>query len=196
LQRVNEILGARLNTLHNLHYYLDLMAGIRRAIESAAPYPISPAISTGSRRHARIADCLSDVRLHCSGWRYKHYSRAAPIGPRRTTEEIRNMFISNAYAQASPAASDPIMTFLPMVAIFVAFYFFLIRPQQKRAKETRAMLGALQVGDEIVISGGIAGKVKKLSDNYLDLEVADNVEIKVQRAAVQLLLPKGTLKSL
>jgi preprotein translocase subunit YajC len=106
------------------------------------------------------------------------------------------MFISNAYAQASPAASDPIMTFLPMVAIFVAFYFFLIRPQQKRAKETRAMLGALQVGDEIVISGGIAGKVKKLSDNYLDLEVADNVEIKVQRAAVQLLLPKGTLKSL
>ena len=58
------------------------------------------------------------------------------------------------------------------------------------------MLSALQVGDEIVISGGIAGKVKKLSDNYLDLEVADNVELKVQRAAVQLLLPKGTLKSL
>lgn len=106
------------------------------------------------------------------------------------------MFISNAYAQAAAGASDPIMTFLPMVAIFVAFYFFLIRPQQKRAKETRAMLSALQVGDEIVISGGIAGKVRKLSDNYLDLEVADNVEIKVQRAAVQLLLPKGTLKSL
>ena len=107
------------------------------------------------------------------------------------------MFISNAYAQAAaPAGGDPIMTFLPMIAIFVAFYFFLIRPQQKRAKETRTMLGALQVGDEIVISGGIAGKVKKLSDNYLDLEVADNVEIKVQRAAVQLLLPKGTLNSL
>lgn len=107
------------------------------------------------------------------------------------------MFISNAYAQAAaPAGTDPIMTFLPMVAIFIAFYFFLIRPQQKRAKETRAMLSALQVGDEIVISGGIAGKVKKLSDNYLDLEVADNVELKVQRAAVQLLLPKGTLKSL
>ena len=107
------------------------------------------------------------------------------------------MFISSAYAEAAaPGASDPIMTFLPMVAIFVAFYFFLIRPQQKRAKESRAMLSALQVGDEIVISGGIAGKVKKLSDNYLDLEVADNVEIKVQRAAVQLLLPKGTLKSL
>jgi len=107
------------------------------------------------------------------------------------------MFISNAYAQAAaPSGGDPIMTFLPMIAIFVAFYFFLIRPQQKRSKETRAMLSALQVGDEIVISGGIAGKVKKLSDNYLDLEVADNVELKVQRAAVQLLLPKGTLKSL
>ena len=107
------------------------------------------------------------------------------------------MFISNAYAQAGGlTGGDPIMTFLPMVAIFVAFYFFLIRPQQKRAKETRAMLSALQVGAEIVISGGIAGKVKKLSDNYLDLEVADNVELKVQRAAVQLLLPKGTLKSL
>ncbi|MEP7083317.1 MAG: preprotein translocase subunit YajC [Betaproteobacteria bacterium] len=107
------------------------------------------------------------------------------------------MFISNAYAQVSaPGGGDPIMTFLPMIAIFVAFYFFLIRPQQKRAKETRAMLGALQVGDEIVIAGGIAGKVKKLSDNYLDLEVANNVELKVQRAAVQLLLPKGTLNSL
>ena len=107
------------------------------------------------------------------------------------------MFISNAYAQAAAApASDPIMTFLPMIAIFVAFYFFLIRPQQKRAKETRAMLSALQVGDEIVIAGGIAGRVTKLSDNYLDLEIADSVEIKVQRSAVQLLLPKGTLKTL
>jgi len=106
------------------------------------------------------------------------------------------MFISNAYAQGAAPGGDPIMTFLPMIAIFIAFYFFLIRPQQKRAKETKAMLSALQVGDEIVIAGGIAGKVKKLSDSYLDLEVADNVEIKVQRAAVQLLLPKGTLKSL
>ena len=106
------------------------------------------------------------------------------------------MFISNAYAQSASPGGDPIMTFLPMIAIFVAFYFFLIRPQQKRAKETRSMLSALQVGDEIIIAGGIAGKVTKLSDNYLDLEIADSVEIKVQRAAVQLLLPKGTLKTL
>lgn len=106
------------------------------------------------------------------------------------------MFISNAYAQAASSAGDPIMTFLPMIAIFVAFYFFLIRPQQKRAKESRAMLSALQVGDEIVIASGIVGKVKNLSDSYLDLEIADNVEIKVQRSAVQLLLPKGTMKTL
>ena len=106
------------------------------------------------------------------------------------------MFISNAYAQAASPAGDPIMTFLPMIAIFVAFYFFLIRPQQKRAKESRAMLSALQVGDEIVIASGIVGKVKNLSDSYLDLEIADNVEIKVQRSAVQLLLPKGTMKTL
>ena len=106
------------------------------------------------------------------------------------------MFISNAYAQAASSAGDPIMTFLPMIAIFVAFYFFLIRPQQKRAKESRAMLSALQVGDEIVIASGSVGKVKNLSDSYLDLEIADNVEIKVQRSAVQLLLPKGTMKTL
>ena len=106
------------------------------------------------------------------------------------------MFISNAYAEAASPAGDPIMTFLPMIAIFVAFYFFLIRPQQKRAKESRAMLSALQVGDEIVIASGIVGKVKNLSDSYLDLEIADNVEIKVQRSAVQLLLPKGTMKTL
>jgi preprotein translocase subunit YajC len=106
------------------------------------------------------------------------------------------MLISNAYAQAAATPSDPLFSFLPMIAIFVAFYFFLIRPQQKRSKEQKAMLSALAVGDEIVIAGGIAGKVKKLSENYLDLEVADNVEIKVQRGAVQLLLPKGTLKTL
>ena len=107
------------------------------------------------------------------------------------------MLISPAFAQAtSSSPGSDLMAFLPMVAIFVVFYFLLIRPQQKRSKETKAMLGALQVGDEIVIAGGIAGKVKKMSENYLDLEVADNVVIKVQRGAVQLLLPKGTLKTM
>jgi preprotein translocase subunit YajC len=108
------------------------------------------------------------------------------------------VFISNAYAQAAagaPAGFD-IMTFLPMIAIFVLFYFMLIRPQQKRAKETKAMLEALQKGDEVVTSGGIIGKISKIDENYVTLEIAEKVEIHLQRPAVQLLLPKGTMKNL
>ena len=107
------------------------------------------------------------------------------------------MFISSAYAQASGASpGSDIMTFLPMIAIVVVFYFLLIRPQQKRAKETKAMLQALQKGDEVVTAGGIVGKISKLSDAYANVEIAHNVEITVQRSAISLLLPKGTLKSL
>ena len=109
------------------------------------------------------------------------------------------MLITNAYAQAAGGSSSPfgdLTTFLPMIAIFVLFYFMLIRPQQKRAKETKAMLSSLQKGDEIVTSGGVVGKIAKIDDNYVALEVADNVEIHVQRQAVQLLLPKGTMKNL
>ncbi len=107
------------------------------------------------------------------------------------------MFISPAYAQAagSPSGSD-IMTFLPMIAIVVVFYFLLIRPQQKRAKETKAMLSSLQKGDEIVTAGGVVGKIAKLSDAYADIEIAPSVEITVQRSAISLLLPKGTIKTL
>ena len=107
------------------------------------------------------------------------------------------MFISPAYAQASGASpGGEIMTFLPMIAIVVVFYFLLIRPQQKRAKETKAMLQALQKGDEVVTAGGIVGKISKLSDAYADVEIAPGVEITLQRSAISLLLPKGTLKSL
>jgi preprotein translocase subunit YajC len=107
------------------------------------------------------------------------------------------VFISPAYAQAagSPSGSD-IMTFLPMIAIVVVFYFLLIRPQQKRAKETKAMLSSLQKGDEVVTAGGVVGKIAKLSDAYADIEIAPNVEITVQRSAISLLLPKGTIKTL
>ena len=106
------------------------------------------------------------------------------------------MFISNAYAQAASGASDPIMTFLPMIAIVVVFYFLLIRPQQKRAKETKAMLSSLQKGDEVVTAGGVVGKISKLSDAYADVEIAPNVEVTIQRSAISLLLPKGTIKTL
>jgi preprotein translocase subunit YajC len=107
------------------------------------------------------------------------------------------VFISPAYAQASGSTpGGDIMTFLPMIAIVVVFYFLLIRPQQKRAKETKAMLEALQKGDEVVTAGGIVGRIAKLSDAYADIEITPNVTVTVQRSAISLLLPKGTIKSL
>lgn len=108
------------------------------------------------------------------------------------------MIITPAYAQAAGAASPggDLLTFLPMIAIFVVFYFLLIRPQQKRAKETKAMLAALAKGDEVITAGGIVGKVNKLTDQYASVEIAPNVEISVQRGAISQLLPKGTIKAL
>ena len=107
------------------------------------------------------------------------------------------MFISSAYAQAAGGSTGgDLMTFLPMIAIFVVFYFLLIRPQQKRAKETRSMLEALQKGDEVVTAGGIVGRIAKLTDQYANIEIAPNVEISVQRGAIAQLLPKGTIKAM
>jgi preprotein translocase subunit YajC len=107
------------------------------------------------------------------------------------------VLISPAYAQAAGGtAGMDYMQFLPMVAIFVVFYFLLIRPQQKRSKETKAMLEALQKGDEVVSAGGIVGKISKLNDSYATIEVAPGVEMTMQRTAISLLLPKGTIKSL
>ena len=108
------------------------------------------------------------------------------------------MLISNAYAQAAGGASqtDTLLTFLPMIAIFVVFYFLLIRPQQKKAKETRSMLDALEKGNEIVTAGGIVGRITRLSDQYATVEVAPNVEMTIQRGAISQLLPKGTIKAL
>ena len=104
--------------------------------------------------------------------------------------------ISNAYAQTAAAPGADLMAFLPMVLIFIVFYFLLIRPQQKKAKEHRAMLGALQKGDEVVTAGGVVGRVSKLSDQYASIEIAPSVEINVQRSAIAQLLPKGTIKAL
>ena len=108
------------------------------------------------------------------------------------------MLISNAFAQAAGAApqTDTLLTFLPMVAIFVVFYFLLIRPQQKKAKEARSMLEALEKGNEIVTAGGILGRIVKIDEQYVTVEVAPNTEVVVQRSAVQVPLPKGTLKTL
>ena len=104
------------------------------------------------------------------------------------------MFISNAYAASGP--TNELMSFLPLVVIFVLFFFMIIRPQMKQAKEQRNMIAALQKGDEVVTSGGIVGKVTKVSDAFITLEIALNTEINVQKTAIQTALPKGTIKSI
>ena len=108
------------------------------------------------------------------------------------------MFISNAYAQAASAASptDTLMSFLPLIAIFILFWFMIIRPQMKRTKEQAKMISALQKGDEVITSGGQVGKIVKIGEQFISLEIADGVVTHVQKATVQTLLPKGTIKGL
>ena len=106
------------------------------------------------------------------------------------------MLISPAYAQAAGSGDSGLIGFLPIVLMFVLLYFLMIRPQMKRAKETKAMVEALQKGDEVITAGGVVGRITKLGEQYLTLEIAPSTEIVVQRAAVQLPLPKGTLKTL
>lgn len=104
------------------------------------------------------------------------------------------MFISNAYAAGATTSGD-LMSFLPLIVIFVLFFFMIIRPQMKAAKAQREMITALQKGDEVVTSGGIVGKVTKVTESFVSLEIAANTEITVQKQAVQSALPKGTIKS-
>ncbi|OGB33364.1 MAG: preprotein translocase subunit YajC [Burkholderiales bacterium RIFCSPHIGHO2_02_FULL_66_10] len=106
------------------------------------------------------------------------------------------MFISSAYAQAAAGGDtqSTIMGLLPLVLMFVVLYFVMIRPQMKRQKETRAMLEALTKGDEVVTQGGIIGKITKLGDAFVSIEVANGVELQLQRAAIIQVLPKGTYK--
>lgn len=111
------------------------------------------------------------------------------------------MFISNAYAQAADAAGAApagggAMQIGLLVAMFVVFWFLLIRPQQKKVKEHRTMVEALSKGDEVVIQSGIAGKITELGDNFVKLEIAANTVVSVQKGAVTNVLPKGTLKTL
>lgn len=106
------------------------------------------------------------------------------------------MVISNAYAQAAPASQGfDLFQMLPLVLMFVLLYFLMIRPQSKRAKEHKAMLAGLQKGDEVVTAGGTLGKVIKVGDNFVSVEIAPNVEVQVQRTSITTLLPKGTVKS-
>ena len=107
------------------------------------------------------------------------------------------MFIPSAFAQAPTVGGDAgLMSFLPIILMFVLLYFLMIRPQMKRAKEQKAMVDALQKGDEVITAGGVLGKITSVSDAYITVEIAPNIEVSVQRGAVQTLLPKGTIKSI
>ena len=110
------------------------------------------------------------------------------------------MFISSAFAQTAPAAAaggdmqSSLMSMLPLVLMFVVLYFVMIRPQMKKQKEHRSMIEALAKGDEVATVGGVLGKVSKINENNLTLEVASGVEIQLQRSAVVQVLPKGSIK--
>jgi preprotein translocase subunit YajC len=111
------------------------------------------------------------------------------------------VFISSAFAQTAPAAAaaggdmqSSLMGMLPLVLMFVVLYFVMIRPQMKKQKEARAMMDALAKGDEVVTAGGLIGKISKLGDSFLSVEIAAGVEVQLQRSAVVQVLPKGTVK--
>jgi len=109
---------------------------------------------------------------------------------------VLDFILSPAYAQTAAQQPSPLFQFAPLVVLIVLFYFMLIRPQMKRAKETKAMLGALAKGDEVLTAGGLAGKIANLGEVYVSVEIADNVVIKVQKGSISSVLPKGTLKAL
>lgn len=110
---------------------------------------------------------------------------------------LGNLLISDAYAQtAAPSGGAGAMQFLPLFVLVLVFYFLILRPQQKRAKEQKAMIDALQKGDEIVAAGGLVGRVAKVDANYISVEVAEGTNILVQKSSVTTVLPKGTIKSI
>lgn len=107
------------------------------------------------------------------------------------------MFINYAYAQAAAApAQDGFIQFLPLIGLVAVFYFLVLRPQTKRAKELKAMAEALQRGDEVLTTGGMLGRVTKVHDQYVSVELAQNVEVTVQKSSIQSVLPKGTIGSI
>jgi preprotein translocase subunit YajC len=115
-------------------------------------------------------------------------------------KDFHPVFISQAFAQAAPAAAasgsteSTLLSMLPLVLMFVVLYFIMIRPQMKKQKEHKAMIDAIAKGDDVVIAGGVLGRVAKMGDSYLHVEVASGVEVQVQRGAVVQVLPKGTYK--
>jgi preprotein translocase subunit YajC len=108
--------------------------------------------------------------------------------------EILDFFIASAHAQDATQPGG-LMSFLPLIIIFVIFYFLLIRPQMKRAKEHKKLVADLGNGDEVVTNGGLLGRITNVGESFITVELADNVQIKVQRHAISNVMPKGTIKS-
>lgn len=106
-----------------------------------------------------------------------------------------DFLVSPAYAQQAAQQPSALMQFLPLVFLLVVFYFLLIRPQMKRAKEHKDMLGKLAKGDEVITSGGMTGVVRDIGEAFVSIEIANNVNVKFQKSAISSVLPKGTLKS-
>lgn len=104
-------------------------------------------------------------------------------------------FIDTAWAQAGGGQADPFMSFLPLIIIFVLFYFLLIRPQTKRQKEHKQMVESLESGQEVVTGGGVLGKITDVGEQFVTIEIADGIAVKVQKHTVSTVLPKGTIKS-
>jgi preprotein translocase subunit YajC len=120
------------------------------------------------------------------GWLYMNFYR----------DRIFQVFISPAFAQTAAAGdtTSTLMNMLPMVLMFVVLYFVMIRPQMRKQKEHKAMVEALAKGDEVVTAGGMLGKVSKIGDSFIGVEIASGVEVQLQRSAVVQVLPKGTVK--
>jgi preprotein translocase subunit YajC len=120
----------------------------------------------------------------------------APRTLRNTIHTGATVFISSAFAQTSAGGDmqSSLMSMLPLVLMFVVLYFVMIRPQMKRQKEHRTMVEALAKGDEIATAGGLLGRVTRMGDVYLGVEIATGVEVQLQRSAVVQVLPKGTIK--
>jgi preprotein translocase subunit YajC len=127
-----------------------------------------------------------------------NFAGPPPLNGHRAPTEERIVFISNAYAQATAAAQSTeqsLLGMLPLVLMFVVLYFVMIRPQMKRQKEHKAMIEAVAKGDEIVTAGGVIGKITKLGDSIVNLEVANGIELQIQRSAITQVLPKGSVSS-
>lgn len=109
---------------------------------------------------------------------------------------MMEFFINNAWAQETPPPGGGLFSLLPLIVLFAVFYFFLIRPQMKQAKEHRQLVEGLNKGDEVITNGGMLGRIKQIGDNFIVLEIASDTEVKVQRQSVSAIMPKGTLKTL